>query len=169
MLTSVYWVSWVELVELVLMPKILFSHISICKKAIHALTYSWLDYCNAFYAGISQISLHQLSSHITSVLAPLHLLPVRFQINFALLTIKICGWSPASHSLWRKVKGPLLLESPHYGNLRLNTLNLLWNLFLKAFFLSRPMIFTNVFILLPLCSLALYSHSICLVWFYCLL
>ncbi len=72
------------------------------ERVIHAFISSRLDYCNALYVGVSQTSLSRLQlvqnaaarlltgtrkqEHISPVLASLHWLPVRFRIDFKILT-----------------------------------------------------------------------------------
>ncbi len=68
---------------------------------IHAFISTRLDYCNALYAGVNQFSLSRLQlvqnaaacflmgkkrEHITPILVHLHWLPVKFRIEYKVLT-----------------------------------------------------------------------------------
>lgn len=68
---------------------------------MHAFVNSRLDYCNALYAGINQLTLRRSQivqnaaarlltgsrkrSHITPILFSLHWLPIRYRIDFKIL------------------------------------------------------------------------------------
>ena len=77
----------------------------------HAFITSWLDYCNSLYMGLTHSTLSRLQMvqnaaarlltgtkkryHITSVLAHLHWLPVKYRIDFKILlhnTLLICSF-----------------------------------------------------------------------------
>lgn len=74
----------------------------------HAIITCCLDDCNSLYFGIEQSSFHhlkllqnavarpltgvQMHEHITPVLSSLHLLPVRFSIDFKVLLPTFKAW-----------------------------------------------------------------------------
>ncbi len=69
---------------------------------IHAFISARLDYCNVLYAGVNQFSLSRLQlvqnaavhfltgkkkrEHITPILVHLHWLPIKFRIEYKVLT-----------------------------------------------------------------------------------
>lgn len=120
-----------------------FHSISDLKKVVNALVSSQLDYCNAIYSWLSQVSLHCLqlvynadaaerlifetsrTEHVTPILAALLGRSLKFWINFEILLLI----SKALHGLtricctfrglgwWQRLTGPFPSMPPDWNSL----------------------------------------------------